>query len=103
MLLLRNIYTTKHLAIAGRVAMPPNHSAANGATSVSNPGPVPVAEVGPHPSHIQVAKPFLFQQQLQSQLVAIGTNPTREDIVRLHGVQWINEVRTALQLYVWDV
>ena len=78
--------------------MPPNHPASNGISSVTNPGPVPAAEVGPHPSHIQVAKPFLFQQQLQNHLVALGINPTREDIVRLHGVQWINEVRTALQL-----
>ncbi|CAG8956952.1 hypothetical protein HYFRA_00012003 [Hymenoscyphus fraxineus] len=55
---------------------------------------------GPHPSYIQVAKPYLFQQQLQSQLVALGANPTREDNFRLQGVQWINEVRTALQLPV---
>jgi hypothetical protein len=56
------------------------------------------ASYGPHPSFIQVAKPFVFQQQLQGQLVAIGTNPTREDTFRLQGVQWINDVRTALQL-----
>jgi CTD kinase subunit beta len=54
--------------------------------------------IGPHPSYIQVAKPFLFQQQLQNRLVAIGTNPTREDAFRLQGVQWINEIRTTLQL-----
>ena len=60
----------------------------------------PPTNVGPHPSYIQVAKPYLFQQQLQGQLVGIGTNPTREDAFRLQGVQWINEVRTALQLCV---
>jgi CTD kinase subunit beta len=65
-------------------AIPPNES-----------GP---ANTGPHPSSIQVAKPYIFQQQLQGQLVAIGTNPTREDMFRLQGVQWINDVRTALQL-----
>jgi CTD kinase subunit beta len=58
--------------------------------------PVPVQ--GPHPSYIQVAKPHLFHQQIQGQLVAIGTNPTREDGFRLQGVQWINDVRIALQL-----
>jgi CTD kinase subunit beta len=53
---------------------------------------------GPQPSFITVAKPFVFHQQLQSNLVAIGTNPSREDTFRLSGVQWINDVRTALQL-----
>lgn len=53
---------------------------------------------GPHPSFIQVAKPFLFHQQIEEQLVAIGTNLAREDIYRLQGIQWIHEVRTAMQL-----
>lgn len=60
--------------------------------------PPPQQITGPHPSYITVAKPFVFQQQLQSQLVVIGTNPSREDTFRLSGVQWINDVRTALQL-----
>src|ERR1700712_3119820 len=30
---------------------------------VVNPYPVPV--IGPHPSHIQVAKPYLWEQQIQ--------------------------------------
>lgn len=62
------------------------------------PAIVPPNPVGPHPSYIHVAQVYLFQQQLQSQLVAIGTNPTREDNFRLQGVQWINDVRAALQL-----
>ena len=60
--------------------------------------PPDVASTGPHPSFVQVAKQYVFQQQLQGQLVATGTNPTREDTFRLQGVQWINDVRTALQL-----
>jgi len=60
----------------------------------------PSSSVGPHPSLITVATPFLFQQTLQSRLVSIGANPSREDTYRLSGVQWINEVRTALQLPV---
>lgn len=59
-------------------------------------GPVPLP--GPHPSFIQVAKPYLFHQQIQNQLIAIAANPTREDAFRLQGVQWISDVRTALQL-----
>lgn len=67
-------------------------------TAAATSEPLPVT--GPHPSYIQVAKPYLFHQQIQGQLVAIGTNPTREDTFRLQGVQWINDVRVALQLYV---
>ena len=53
---------------------------------------------GPPPSYINVSQVYLFQQQLQNQMIVTGTNPTREDNFRLQGVQWINEVRTALQL-----
>lgn len=52
----------------------------------------------PPPSFINVSQVYLFQQQLQNQMIATGTNPTREDNFRLQGVQWINDVRTALQL-----
>jgi CTD kinase subunit beta len=55
---------------------------------------------GPHQSDVRVAKQYIFHQQLTGKLVAIGANPTREDQFRLQGVQWINEVRCALQLYV---
>ena len=55
---------------------------------------------GPHPSFIQVAKPYMFQQQVHSSLMIMGTNPTREDQFRLQGVTWINDVRIALQLLV---
>lgn len=53
---------------------------------------------GPHPSYIQVAKPFLFEQKVQGQIIATGANPAREDSFRLQGVQWIDDVRRALQL-----
>lgn len=56
---------------------------------------------GPHPSYIQVAKPFVFEQKVQSQIIATGANPAREDSFRLQGVQWIDDVRKALQLYVY--
>ncbi|KAH8804716.1 cyclin-like protein [Xylogone sp. PMI_703] len=68
-------------------------------TTTAEPTSIAV-EPGPHPSNIQLAKPYIFQQQLQGQLVATGTSPPREDSYRLQGVQWINEVRTALQLPV---
>jgi CTD kinase subunit beta len=62
----------------------------------------PVAEQqGPHPSYIQVAKPYLFEQRVTNQILGTGSNPQREDSARLEGVEWIDEVRRALQLYVW--
>jgi hypothetical protein len=61
----------------------------------------PADPPGPHPSYIQVAKPFLFEQKVQSQIIATGANPAREDTFRLQGVQWIDEVRRALQLSVY--
>ncbi|KAL3427518.1 C-type cyclin [Phlyctema vagabunda] len=71
-----------------------------GPTATSNGQPVPTEQPGPHPSYLQVAKPYLFQQQLQSQLAAISATQTREDSFRLQGVQWIDDVRTGLQLPV---
>ena len=62
--------------------------------------PAPIEAPGPHPSYIQVAKPFVFEQKVQSQIIATGANPQREDDYRLRGVQWIDDVRRALQLYV---
>ncbi|EKD19622.1 uncharacterized protein L3040_002035 [Drepanopeziza brunnea f. sp. 'multigermtubi'] len=62
------------------------------------PAVVPESRIGPHPSYIHVAQVFMFQQQLNGMMMALGTNPTREDTFRLQGVQWINDVRTALQL-----
>jgi CTD kinase subunit beta len=59
----------------------------------------PSGSVGPHASFIYVAKRFIFQQQIQTHMIAIGNNPTREDNFRLQGVQWINDVRKALSLY----
>jgi len=66
----------------------PSNTSSNGAASV----------VGPTPSFIYVAKRFVFQQQIQTHMIAIGNNPTREDNFRLQGVQWINDVRKALSL-----
>jgi hypothetical protein len=60
----------------------------------------PADSPGPHPSYIQVAKPFIFEQKVQGQIIATGANPAREDSIRLQGVQWIDEVRRALQLSV---
>lgn len=54
--------------------------------------------VGPHPSFIQVAKPYVFEQKLQDCMTAIGVTEAKEDTIRLQGVTWIDNVRKALQL-----
>lgn len=51
-------------------------------------------------SHIQVAKPFVFHQAIEGCLHDLGVALPREDNIRLAGVQWIDNVRRALKLYV---
>lgn len=55
-----------------------------------------------HPSFIQVAKPFVYEQTIQDCLDAMGANRTREEALRLQGVSWIDNVRKALHLYVYQ-
>ncbi len=56
--------------------------------------------VGPHASYIQVAKPFMFEQQIDDLMDPARVNQVKEDGVRLQGVAWIDSVRNSLQLYV---
>lgn len=53
-----------------------------------------------HPSFIQVAKPYIFEQTIQDSIHALGVNPMREQSVLLQGVSWIDNVRKVLHLYV---
>lgn len=53
-----------------------------------------------HPSFIQVARPYLFEQTIQDCIQALGSNPLREESLRLQGVSWIDNVRKVLHLYV---
>ncbi|KAG9382753.1 Cyclin [Pyrenophora tritici-repentis] len=54
--------------------------------------------VGPHPSYIEVAKPYILQSRMQRCLSDINMSDAKEDAVRLQGVAWIDQVRRALQL-----
>ncbi|KAJ9364422.1 hypothetical protein DTO280E4_1668 [Paecilomyces variotii] len=54
----------------------------------------------PHPSFIQVAKPYVFEQTIQDCITALGVDPLREEGLRLQGVAWIDSVRRALHLPV---
>lgn len=53
-----------------------------------------------HPSFVQVAKPYIFEQTIQDCMRAIGADTTREVSQRLQGVTWIDNVRKVLRLYV---
>lgn len=57
------------------------------------PDPPPI-----HPSFIQVAKPYIFEQTIQDCIAAMGVNPLREEALRLQGVTWIDNVRRVLHL-----
>jgi CTD kinase subunit beta len=53
-----------------------------------------------HPSFIQIAKPYIFEQTIQKCIAAMEVNPLREESMRLQGVTWIDNVRRALNLFV---
>lgn len=59
------------------------------------PDPPPI-----HPSFIQVAKPYIFEQTIQKCIATLGIDPLREESLRLQGVTWIDNVRRVLCLYV---
>ena len=52
----------------------------------------------PMRNHIQLATPYIFQQNISDCLRQIGVAQTREDNIRLAGVLWIDNVRRALRL-----
>lgn len=55
--------------------------------------------IGPHPSFVQVAEPYIFEQTVRQRIVdGSGGNEARENANRLQGVQWIENVRKALHL-----
>lgn len=54
--------------------------------------------VGPHPSYIETAQPYIFQSTIQKALAAAGMSEAKDDSIRLQGVAWIDSVRKALQL-----
>ena len=59
--------------------------------------------VGPHPSYIQVAKPYIFEEKLQECMAVTGVTEAKEDNIRLLGVAWIDTLRKALHLYAESI
>ena len=53
---------------------------------------------GPHPSYIQIAKPYVFDHKVQECLQTAGVTEAKEDNIRLQGVAWIDSTRKALHL-----
>lgn len=70
----------------------------NELTRSSEPDFIPPEPPKPHPSFIQVAKPYVFEHTIQQCLAAVGVNSSREDTARIQGVTWIDNVRKALRL-----
>ncbi|KIW93504.1 uncharacterized protein Z519_06109 [Cladophialophora bantiana CBS 173.52] len=60
----------------------------------------PSRRYGPLPNYVQVAKCYVFEQEIQKCLKENGVSQAREDNLRLAGVQWIDNVRRALKLPV---
>ena len=54
--------------------------------------------VGPHPSYIEIAKPYIFEPKIQECLSVAGVSEAKDDSIRLQGVAWIDSVRKAMHL-----
>ena len=55
-------------------------------------------QIGPHPSFIQVAKPYIFENTIKECIAALGVSQLKEDNMRLQGVTWVDSIRKALLL-----
>ncbi|KAL8811393.1 MAG: hypothetical protein Q9200_001827 [Gallowayella weberi] len=55
---------------------------------------------GPHPSYIQIAKPYVFESRIQECMLAAGVTEARDEDIRLQAVAWIDNVRRAMHLPV---
>ncbi|KAL8853874.1 MAG: hypothetical protein Q9221_001345 [Calogaya cf. arnoldii] len=65
-------------------------------TSEPSEGPQP----GPHPSYIQIAKPYVFESKIQECMLVAGITEARDEDIRLQAVAWIDNVRRAMHLPV---
>ncbi|EOD43626.1 putative c-type cyclin protein [Neofusicoccum parvum UCRNP2] len=88
-------WTRPYLRPYGQLTPPSEDEDAAGATkAIMAPAPAPLTapngQPGPHPSFIEVAKPYIFQQKVEAYLAAIGMAEAKEDSIRLQGVQLID-------------
>ena len=54
--------------------------------------------IGPHPSHIVVARSYILEKNIRLLREQSGVPESREDNIRLQGVTWIDNVRRALMM-----
>lgn len=59
-----------------------------------------MAPKGPNTGHISIGNQYTLEQKLRRMLKDNGCDAAREDNYRIQGVQLIDNVRAALQLYV---
>ncbi|KIW22447.1 uncharacterized protein PV07_12332 [Cladophialophora immunda] len=95
-------YHHRHNTMNGAAGPPPGGEGTTASTSsnTSTAGGGPPKRGGPLPNHVQVAKSYVFEQEIQKCLKENGVSQAREDNLRLAGVQWIDNVRRALKLPV---
>lgn len=55
-------------------------------------------KVGPHPSYIELAKPYIFQSKIHECLTKAAIPEAKDDGIRLQGVSWIDSVRKFMHL-----
>ena len=55
-------------------------------------------KVGPHPSYIELAKPYIFQFKINECLTKGAIPEAKDDGIRLQGVSWIDSVRKFMHL-----
>jgi CTD kinase subunit beta len=72
-------------------------------TAPASPATAPSGSLAPKrpgalANYVQVAKSYVFEQEIQNRLRENGVSQAREDNIRLAGVQWIDNVRRALKL-----
>lgn len=53
---------------------------------------------GPHPSYIQIAKPYVFESKIKECMLAAGITEARDEDIRLQAVAWIDNVRRSMHL-----
>ena len=54
--------------------------------------------IGPHPGHIRVSRQYYFEHSIRRKLSKPGVDPSREEDMRLRGVQNIQELKQELRL-----
>lgn len=60
--------------------------------------PMESGHVGPHPSYIEIAKPYIFEPKIKECLIVAGVSEAKDGSIRLQGVAWIDSVRKAMHL-----